>query len=124
MRTGRRRCAQCKYDFTPHQLPLQLTKDEWREILHLFLMEQSSNSIVEQTGLDKKRLLRALLRVRVELTMDVPAIFFTTIEVDETYLRGDWRNKGRSSGIPEPEEVGEPRSNHYLEFYVGMVRYG
>jgi transposase-like protein len=88
MRTGRKRCAQCKYDFTPHQLPLRLMKDEWREILHLFLMELSSNSIIEQTGLDKKRVLRALLRVRIVLTTDVPAIFSGTVEVDETYLRG------------------------------------
>ena len=86
MRTGRRRCARCKYDFTPHQLPLRLTKEEWRKILHLFLMEQSSNSIVEQTGLDKKRVLRALMRVRIVLTTDVPIIFSGTVEVDETYL--------------------------------------
>jgi hypothetical protein len=63
-----------------------LTKEEWRKILHLFLMEQSSNSIVEQTGLDKKRVLRALMRVRIVLTTDVPIIFSGTVEVDETYL--------------------------------------
>jgi len=70
-----------------------LTKEEWRKILHLFLMEQSSNSIVEQTGLDKKRVLRALMRVRIVLTTDVPIIFSGTVEVDETYLGGAWRNK-------------------------------
>jgi transposase len=70
-----------------------LTKEEWRKILHLFLMEQSSNSIVEQTGLDKKRVLRALLRIRIVLTTDVPDIFSGTVEVDETYLGGAWRNK-------------------------------
>jgi hypothetical protein len=62
MSTGRRRCAHCKYDFFPHNLPLRFTRQEWREILHLFLMEQSSNSIAEQTGFDKKRVLRALLK--------------------------------------------------------------
>jgi transposase len=72
-----------------------VTRDQWREILHLFLMELSSNSIVEQTGLDKKRVLRALLRVRIVLTTDVPAIFSGTVEVDETYLGGAWRNKRR-----------------------------
>ena len=93
MSTGRRRCAQCKYDFIPRQLPLRLTREEWREILHLFLMEQSSNSIVEQTGLDKKRVLRTLLRIRMVLAKDVPEIFSGTVEVDETYLGGAWRNK-------------------------------
>lgn len=93
MSTGRRRCAQCKYDFIPHQLPLRITREEWREILHLFLMEQSSNSIAEQTGLDKKRVLRALLKVRMALATEVPEIFTGTVEVDETYLGGAWRNK-------------------------------
>ncbi len=93
MSTGRRRCAQCKYDFFPHTLPLRLTRREWREIIHLFLMEQSSNSIVEQTGLDKKRVLRALLKIRMVLAKDIPDIFSGTVEVDETYLGGAWKNK-------------------------------
>ena len=93
MRAGRRRCSQCKYDFTPHRLPLRLTREEWKEILHLFLMEQSSNSIVEQTGLEKKRVLRALTKVRLVLAREVPQIFSGTVEVDETYLGGAWRNK-------------------------------
>jgi transposase len=58
-------------------------------------MEQSSNSIVEQTGLDKKRVLRALTTVRGVLAKDVPEIFTGTVEVDETYLGGAWRNKRR-----------------------------
>lgn len=93
MGTGRRRCARCRYDFYPHRLPLRFSRDEWKEILHLFLMEQSSNSIVEQTGLDKKRVLRALTRVRMVLARDVPEVFSGTVEVDETYLGGAWRNK-------------------------------
>ena len=57
MSTGRRRYTQYKYNFFPHTLPLRLTRLEWREMIHLFLMEQSSNSIVEQMGFDKKRVL-------------------------------------------------------------------
>jgi transposase-like protein len=84
MSTGRRRCALCKYDFIPHLLPLRLTREEWKEIIRLFLMEQSSNSIVEQTGLDKKRVLRALLRIRTALAQEIPDVFSGTVEVDET----------------------------------------
>jgi len=93
MSTGRRRCAQCKYDFVPHSLPLRFTRQEWRKIIHLFLMEQSSNSIVEQTGFDKKRVLRALLKIRMVLAKDIPDIFSGTVEVDETYFGGAWKNK-------------------------------
>lgn len=93
MSTGRRRCAQCKYDFFPYTLPLRFTRQEWQEIIHLFLMEQSSNSIVEQTGFEKKRVLRVLLKIRMALAKDVPDIFSGTVEVDETYLGGVWKNK-------------------------------
>jgi transposase len=93
MSTGKRRCAQYKYDFFPHNRPLRFTRQEWREILHLFLMEQSSNSIVEQTGFVKKRVLLALLKIRMVLATDNPDIFSGTVEVDETYLGGAWKNK-------------------------------
>jgi transposase len=91
--SGKRRCSRCLYEFTPHKLPFRFTRKEWREILHLFLMEQSSNSIAEQTGHDKRRILRALTRVRTVLATDVPEVFTGTVEVDETYLGGAWRNK-------------------------------
>jgi transposase-like protein len=58
MSDGKRRCAGCQHEFIPHKLPLTFSRDEWKEILHLFLMEQSSNSIAEQTGFNKQRVIR------------------------------------------------------------------
>jgi len=93
MSDGKRRCARCKYEFIPHKLPLTFSRDEWKEIIHLFLMEQSSNSISEQTGFDKQRVIRALTRIRLTMIKDVPDLFSGTVEVDETYLGGQWKNK-------------------------------
>jgi len=93
MSSGKRRCSKCKYDFIPHRLPLRLTRNEWKRIINLFLMEQSSNSIIERTGFERRRVFRALTRIRIVLAKDVPETFSGIVEVDETYLGGQWKNK-------------------------------
>ncbi len=93
MGTGKRRCARCRYDFTPHRLPLHLTREQWKEIIRWFLLEQSSHNIALRTSLERGRVLRALTIIRRSLIRDVPEVFSGTVEVDETYLGGQWRNK-------------------------------
>jgi len=90
---GKRRCARCRYDFTPHRLPLYLTRDQWRDLITWFLLEQSSQNIALKKGIERRRVMRALTIVRWVLTRDIPDIFTGTVEVDETYLGGQWRNK-------------------------------
>ena len=79
LQSGKRRCARCKYEFIPHKLPLTFSRNEWKEILHLFLMEQSSNSIAEQTGFEQRRVLRALTKIRFVMAKDIPEIFSGTV---------------------------------------------
>ncbi|MDD1699390.1 MAG: IS1595 family transposase [Methanoregula sp.] len=93
---GKRKCSQCKYEFTPHRLPLYLTRDQWKEIIRWFLLEQSSLNISLRTRIERKRVLRPLTLIRTSLTKDVPEIFSGTVEVDETYLGGQWKNKRKS----------------------------
>ncbi|NLH78517.1 MAG: IS1595 family transposase [Acidobacteria bacterium] len=88
-----RRCSQCHYDFSPHRLPLNLTRDQWRDVITWFLLEQSSQNIANKTSIERRRILRALTLVRRALTKDVSEIFSGTVEVDETYLGGQWKNK-------------------------------
>lgn len=88
MSSGKRRCSECKYDFIPHKLPMRLTRDEWKQIIHFFLMEQNSNSIIEQTRFERRRVFRALTMIRIVLAKDVPEIFSGIVEVDETYVGG------------------------------------
>ena len=94
--SGKRRCAQCKFDFIPHRLPWRLTKDQWREIIRWFLLEQSSQNIAIRTSIKRLRVLRSLAIIRRALTKDVPGIFSGTVEVDETYLGGQWKNKRKT----------------------------
>jgi transposase len=80
-------------NFKPHRLPPYLTREQWKEIITWFLLEQSSQSIADRTGIERKRVLRALSVIRSAQMKDVPEIFSGTVEVDETYLGGQWKNK-------------------------------
>jgi hypothetical protein len=61
---GRRRCAECRYDWKPGRLPLRLTLRQWRGVLLWFVRGASSAEIARETGLERKRVLRALMIVR------------------------------------------------------------
>jgi len=92
----KRRCSKCQYEFTPHRLPLRLTRDQWKNILNWFLLEQSSQKISIRTSPERRRVMRALTIARRVLTKDVPETFSGTVEVDETYLGGQWKNKRKT----------------------------
>ena len=56
----------------------------------------SSNKIASETGLEKRRVFRALNRTREVMLRDIPGVFEGTVEVDETYIGGQWRNKRKA----------------------------
>ncbi len=56
---------------------------------------QSARSISEETGLNRLRVIRALMYVRMAMKTDIPEQFSGIVEVDETYMGGQWKNKKR-----------------------------
>ena len=118
--TGKRRCSQCRYDFTPHRLPLYLTRDQWRGIITWFLLEQSSQTIADRTGIDRKRVLRALTWIRRVLVKDVPDVFSGTVEVDEPYVGATGRTSGSQSETRGHSEGEERRNNRSSGFSAEM----
>lgn len=93
LRGEKRRCAGCRYDWRPGRLPLHLTSRQWRQLLGWFMRGLSSEAVSRETRLHRQRVLRALWLVRQALAREVPPVFRGTVEVDETYLGGAWKNK-------------------------------
>ena len=99
IRRFKRRCLRCKYEWKANRLPLRLTESQWQSLLMTFFKGFSSHDIAHETGLGRKRVLRALLAVRKVMAKDIPAVFSGTVEVDETYLGGEWKSKRKSQRI-------------------------
>jgi transposase len=58
-----------------------------------------SQNIALETGIERKKVLRALLNVRKVMAQDIPSIFSGIVEIDETYLGGQWKNKRKSQKV-------------------------
>lgn len=96
VRREKRRCVGCRYEWRPGRLPLRLTRPQWRRLLRWFLLGQSAAVVAREAGLGRKPVLRALTLVREVMARDVPAVFSGTVEIDETYLGGTWRNQRKA----------------------------
>ncbi|MFH1294873.1 MAG: IS1595 family transposase [Candidatus Aenigmatarchaeota archaeon] len=97
MKSGYRRCSSCRYDWNPNRMPLRLSKFQWKGILVWFMRGQSAKSISEETGINRLRVIRTLMRVRMAMKTDIPEQFSGIVEVDETYLGGQWKNKPKAT---------------------------
>jgi len=96
LKNGRYRCSQCRYTFTPKKKKdIKLLKD----IIQEFLLEHSTNIILTRVNVSKYRLLKTLTLLRIVMTKDVPDVFSGIVEVDETYLGGQMKNRKQKDRI-------------------------
>lgn len=101
IRREKKRCAKCKYEWNPHRLPLYFKYQEWEKVLKWFLHGISCKEISKETGINRQRILRALTVVRNVFAKDVPEVFSGIVEVDETYIGGQWKNKRKIKRLQE-----------------------
>ncbi len=55
--------------------------------------------ISKETGINRARIMRALLYTRQAMARDVPTVFSGVVEVDETYIGGQWKNKRKAARV-------------------------
>lgn len=91
--TDRRyKCKSCRYLFTVKE-PCNLDKKILKKIISEFLLGHSTDTILSRVNVSKYKLLKALTIIRIAMTKDIPVVFEGIVEVDETYLGGQWKNK-------------------------------
>lgn len=90
---GRLKCKLCKKLFTPRNNASNIPTKILKEIISEFLLEHSTNTILDRVNVSKYKLLKTLTLLRFVMTKDIPDVFSGIVEVDETYLGGQWKNK-------------------------------
>jgi len=108
IRRGKKRCRSCHYEWKPKFGGSRLSRRNWQKILFWFLLGHSVKVICQQTGISHYSVEKAVMLIRRLMTKDVPGVFSGTVEVDETYLGGQKKNK-RKSQLKKEMETGESK---------------
>ena len=96
LKDGRFRCSGCRKSFTDPRRLIRISRSTLRKVAEEFLLEHSTNVILNRINISRYMLLKVLTMMRMAMAQDVPEVFEGTVEVDETYLGGQWKNKRQS----------------------------
>jgi len=90
---GRLKCIHCKHRFSKIKNRFLIGKRLLRKVIEEFLLEHSTNIILARVNISKYKLLKVLTLLRIAMTKDIPDVFSGIVEVDETYLGVQMKNK-------------------------------
>ena len=124
LKDGRFRCAKCRQTFSDPRHRIRITKAKLHKVVQEFLLEHSTNIILSRVDISKYMLLKLLTLLRVAMTQDIPEVFEGSVEVDETYLGGQWKNKRLyvKRNLPKAKRGREVHPNKpFLAFFVAMA---
>lgn len=96
LRRDRRKCKRCRREWSPRRplcRGLRATAPVWRAFLDVFLHERIGARVAATLGRERHVVHRMAHHVRQVMARDLPTPFSRTVEIDETYVGGQWRNK-------------------------------
>lgn len=97
VRRHHRKCKRCRREWSPKShYPvdgLRLTKKEWKRVIDNFLRDGNIRAVSVESNISFVTAYKAVFRIRVAMSLDVPEYFFGICEADETYVGGAWKSK-------------------------------
>lgn len=114
IRRGKKRCKNCGYEWKIATKigGLKLSKNQWKKILFWFVLGHSLRTITKQTKISHYSVEKAVAVARKIMIKDIPGIFSGTVEVDETYLGGQKKNKTKKQLRKERLNGNESKRGH------------
>lgn len=96
VRRKKRKCKKCRREFSNKTYPVsgfRITKTKWQMAVSVFMRERTVTRIAEETNLSIKTAQRMAHYFRECMLVDAPALFSGIVEMDETYIGGQRKNK-------------------------------
>lgn len=96
LRRDRLKCKRCRREFAQRRYPIagfRATEGEWKQCIATFLRERTIRRIVEETGQSHCAIERRVMYLRARIALVVPERFKGPVEMDETYIGGQRKNK-------------------------------
>lgn len=96
IRRRRLKCKKCRREFGLSRYPvsgLHATREDWERCVSVFLRERTIKRVTEEMGKSHCLVERMLMHLRVAMTNEIPVLFTGPVEMDETYIGGQRKNK-------------------------------
>lgn len=90
------KCKRCRREFGPHRYPVpgfRATEKEWICCIAVFLRERTIRRMTEESGRSHCLVERMTMHLRTIMASVVPGRFHGPVEMDETYIGGQRKNK-------------------------------
>lgn len=96
IRRNKQKCKRCRREYTSNKYPIvgfRLTEKEWLIAIETFLKERTIKRIAEDIGRSHYMAEKIVMHLRRIMDLEHPPIMKGPIELDETYIGGQRKNK-------------------------------
>lgn len=96
IRRNKRKCKRCRREWSQatHIVGgIRSSVNDWKHCIKVFLRERTIKRIVEETNIPHSRVERMVMHLRKCMERDLPDFLAGPIEMDETYVGGQRKNK-------------------------------